>query len=161
MSKKVDGSPNWSLSSLQAPPALHICVTDLHTQPGVAERFLKDLASAADKLMKSPSNGSTGMVRETYPSVSRVSSPLTSYFSDVLGCNLWNVREDSRSFSCCFCRIQFFGRLLCNGSSTASDEGLAEARVYFRFAKLTVFIIVLWSLIRPIICLDITKLTFF
>jgi sphinganine-1-phosphate aldolase len=33
----------WSLNGLQRPPAVHICVTLRHTQPGVAERFLADL----------------------------------------------------------------------------------------------------------------------
>jgi sphinganine-1-phosphate aldolase len=39
----------WSLNALQRPPALHLCVTLRHTEPGVAERFLADLrASVAD-----------------------------------------------------------------------------------------------------------------
>lgn len=33
----------WMLNGLHLPPAVHLCVTLRHTQPGVAERFLKDL----------------------------------------------------------------------------------------------------------------------
>jgi glutamate/tyrosine decarboxylase-like PLP-dependent enzyme len=39
----------WSLNGLQRPPAVHLCVTLRHTQPGVTERFLADLrACVAD-----------------------------------------------------------------------------------------------------------------
>lgn len=34
---------NWNLNGLHHPPAIHICVTLPHTQPGVAERFITDL----------------------------------------------------------------------------------------------------------------------
>jgi glutamate/tyrosine decarboxylase-like PLP-dependent enzyme len=38
----------WRMNGLQAPRALHFCVTKPNTQPGVVERFLADLAEAAD-----------------------------------------------------------------------------------------------------------------
>ncbi len=37
---------HWSLNGLHHPPAVHLCVTLRHTQPGVAERFLSDLADS-------------------------------------------------------------------------------------------------------------------
>jgi sphinganine-1-phosphate aldolase len=37
---------NWGLNGLHLPPAVHICVTLRHTQPGVAERFIADLKEA-------------------------------------------------------------------------------------------------------------------
>ncbi|HXF68283.1 MAG TPA: aspartate aminotransferase family protein [Thermoflexus sp.] len=37
------GRRGWSLNALQHPPALHLAVTLRHTQPGVADRFLRDL----------------------------------------------------------------------------------------------------------------------
>jgi glutamate/tyrosine decarboxylase-like PLP-dependent enzyme len=40
------GKKNWGLNGLQRPPAVHICLTQRHTQPGVAERFLADLKEA-------------------------------------------------------------------------------------------------------------------
>jgi glutamate/tyrosine decarboxylase-like PLP-dependent enzyme len=33
----------WALNGLHHPPAVHLCVTLRHTQPGVADRFLADL----------------------------------------------------------------------------------------------------------------------
>jgi glutamate/tyrosine decarboxylase-like PLP-dependent enzyme len=36
----------WSLNGLHHPPAVHLCVTLPHTQAGVAERFLADLADS-------------------------------------------------------------------------------------------------------------------
>jgi len=37
---------NWGLNGLHSPPAVHLCVTLRHTQPGVAEQFLVDLKEA-------------------------------------------------------------------------------------------------------------------
>lgn len=36
----------WNLNALQKPPAVHLCVTLRHTQPGVARRFNEDLKAA-------------------------------------------------------------------------------------------------------------------
>ncbi|HEY3495866.1 MAG TPA: aminotransferase class V-fold PLP-dependent enzyme [Polyangiaceae bacterium] len=48
----------WSLNGLQRPPAVHLCVTLRHTQPGVADRFLADLkASVAEARGTSASSG--------------------------------------------------------------------------------------------------------
>jgi glutamate/tyrosine decarboxylase-like PLP-dependent enzyme len=48
----------WSLNGLQRPAAVHLCVTLRHTQPGVAERFLKDLrASVAEARGTSSASG--------------------------------------------------------------------------------------------------------
>jgi hypothetical protein len=44
----------WSLNGLHKPPALHICVTLRHTQPGVAERFLADLKEAVAHVAQHP-----------------------------------------------------------------------------------------------------------
>ena len=33
----------WSLNGLHKPSCVHICVTLRHTQPGLAERFIRDL----------------------------------------------------------------------------------------------------------------------
>ncbi|KAM3173588.1 hypothetical protein ACTXT7_012225 [Hymenolepis weldensis] len=61
MSRNSDGSPNWSLNALQYPPAVHFCVTDVHTQPGLAQRFLDDLRDAAERLIKEPKKEVAGM----------------------------------------------------------------------------------------------------
>ncbi|KAK4534414.1 hypothetical protein CDCA_CDCA01G0439 [Cyanidium caldarium] len=38
----------WSLNGLHRPPCVHLCVTLRHCEPGVAERFLRDLRAAVD-----------------------------------------------------------------------------------------------------------------
>ena len=44
----------WSLNGLQKPPCVHICITLRHAEPGVTERFLKDLRSATEHVRRSP-----------------------------------------------------------------------------------------------------------
>jgi sphinganine-1-phosphate aldolase len=44
----------WSLNGLHRPPAVHLCVTLRHTQPGVAERFINDLVSAVAYVRRRP-----------------------------------------------------------------------------------------------------------
>ncbi len=48
------GEKGWSLNGLHKPPCVHICVTLRHTQPGVAERFIADLAEAEAHVRKHP-----------------------------------------------------------------------------------------------------------
>jgi glutamate/tyrosine decarboxylase-like PLP-dependent enzyme len=38
----------WRLNGLQRPPAIHFCITRPNTQPGVMERFERDLAGAVE-----------------------------------------------------------------------------------------------------------------
>jgi glutamate/tyrosine decarboxylase-like PLP-dependent enzyme len=54
--KVLDGmtARRWSLNGLHKPPAVHICVTLRHTQPGVAERFIADLREAVEDVRKHP-----------------------------------------------------------------------------------------------------------
>jgi sphinganine-1-phosphate aldolase len=47
----------WSLNGLQRPPSVHLCVTLRHTEPGVAEQFVRDLAEAVDEVKKTPADG--------------------------------------------------------------------------------------------------------
>jgi len=44
----------WALIGLQKPPAVHLCVTLRHTQPGVAARFLSDLRASLDEVKATP-----------------------------------------------------------------------------------------------------------
>jgi glutamate/tyrosine decarboxylase-like PLP-dependent enzyme len=53
----VMGHHGWSLNGLQDPPSVHLCVTLRHTQPGVVERFLDDLARAVDTVRTDPHAG--------------------------------------------------------------------------------------------------------
>ncbi len=45
---------HWSLNGLHKPPAVHICVTLRHCQPGTAERFIDDLKSAVSHVQANP-----------------------------------------------------------------------------------------------------------
>lgn len=45
----------WSLNILQFPSSIHICVTDMHTQEGVATKFLADTTAHVLEILKEPS----------------------------------------------------------------------------------------------------------
>jgi sphinganine-1-phosphate aldolase len=53
----VLGHHGWSLNGLQDPASIHLCVTLRHTQPGVVERFLADLAAAVEEVGANPQAG--------------------------------------------------------------------------------------------------------
>jgi len=44
----------WRLNALQKPPGVHIAITVRHTQPGVAEQFLKDLHDSVEFVKANP-----------------------------------------------------------------------------------------------------------
>jgi sphinganine-1-phosphate aldolase len=44
----------WALNALQFPECVHLCVTRLHTQPGVAEKFVRDVREATEIILKDP-----------------------------------------------------------------------------------------------------------
>ncbi len=50
----------WSLNGLHHPPAVHIALTLRHTQPGVVDMFLEDLASAVAAAKASGAEPQTG-----------------------------------------------------------------------------------------------------
>ena len=50
----------WNLNGLHKPPAVHLCVTLRHTQPGVADRFVADLRAAVEHVKAHP-NETGGM----------------------------------------------------------------------------------------------------
>lgn len=73
----------WNLNGLHKPPAVHICVTLRHTEPGVADRFLHDLQDAVRHVRTRPPE-SEGMapvygMAATLPFRGMVSSLLKRY----------------------------------------------------------------------------------
>uniref|UniRef100_A0A3B4E1Q3 sphinganine-1-phosphate aldolase n=2 Tax=Pygocentrus nattereri TaxID=42514 RepID=A0A3B4E1Q3_PYGNA len=54
-------SKSWNLNTLQFPSSIHICVTMLHTKPGVAEHFINDVKEEVAIIMKNPQEKTTGM----------------------------------------------------------------------------------------------------
>uniref|UniRef100_A0AAQ5ZIZ4 sphinganine-1-phosphate aldolase n=1 Tax=Amphiprion ocellaris TaxID=80972 RepID=A0AAQ5ZIZ4_AMPOC len=54
-------SKGWNLNTLQYPSSIHICCTVLHTQPGVADHFIRDVKEQVAIIMKNPKEKTTGM----------------------------------------------------------------------------------------------------
>ncbi|XP_023677265.1 sphingosine-1-phosphate lyase 1 isoform X2 [Paramormyrops kingsleyae] len=54
-------SKGWNLNTLQFPSSIHICVTLLHTKPGVATQFIRDVKEQVAIIMKNPKEKTTGM----------------------------------------------------------------------------------------------------
>jgi sphinganine-1-phosphate aldolase len=44
----------WNLNVLQFPSGIHICVTHVHTQQGVADKFLNDVQNSVAEILKEP-----------------------------------------------------------------------------------------------------------
>uniref|UniRef100_A0A182T279 sphinganine-1-phosphate aldolase n=1 Tax=Anopheles maculatus TaxID=74869 RepID=A0A182T279_9DIPT len=44
----------WNLNSLQFPSGIHICVTYMHTEAGVADKFIQDVRTKVALIMKNP-----------------------------------------------------------------------------------------------------------
>lgn len=57
----------WNLNTLQFPCGVHLCVTYMHTQPGIADEFLQDVKSELEIILKNPDvpvEGKVGTVRK-------------------------------------------------------------------------------------------------
>jgi sphinganine-1-phosphate aldolase len=52
----------WCLNNLQYPSSIHICLTHCHTEPGVAERFVRDVRESVNILLLDPSAPVEGAV---------------------------------------------------------------------------------------------------
>lgn len=44
----------WNLNSLQFPSCVHLCVTNIHTEDGTTERFIKDVTEIAAEMIEQP-----------------------------------------------------------------------------------------------------------
>lgn len=78
----------WSLNGLHHPPAVHIAVTLRHTRPGVAERFLSDLADAVEDARAEGGEAKTGAapmygMAATFPSRAAVGEIITRYIDRI------------------------------------------------------------------------------
>lgn len=56
----------WNLNTLQFPFGIHICVTHVHTMPGVADRFLQDVEHALAEILKDPHSKVEGRVKQQH-----------------------------------------------------------------------------------------------
>lgn len=55
----------WNLNTLQFPCGIHLCVTYVHTQLGVADQFLNDVETELSTILKNPEAPVDGKVNIT------------------------------------------------------------------------------------------------
>lgn len=53
----------WNLNTLQFPCGIHICVTHVHTEAGVADQFIQDIKSELELILKTPDTPVEGKVK--------------------------------------------------------------------------------------------------
>jgi glutamate/tyrosine decarboxylase-like PLP-dependent enzyme len=70
----------WNLNGLHMPPAVHLCVTLRHAEPGVAERFVEDLRRAVEHVKAHPEE--KGTMAPVYGMAAGL--PLRGVISDLL-----------------------------------------------------------------------------
>ncbi|KAL4091802.1 hypothetical protein QTP88_026433 [Uroleucon formosanum] len=81
-------SRGWNLNTLQFPIGIHICITHLHTKPGVASLFIEDLRQELIEILKTPNVELTGKMAmygmsATLPDRTIVGD-ITRYFIDAM-----------------------------------------------------------------------------
>ena len=74
----------WSLNPLQFPSAVHICLTLMHTQSGVADSFLADVKTVVEECLQTPSSKGDGIgvvygMAQSLPDRSLVTEIASSY----------------------------------------------------------------------------------
>lgn len=84
----------WSLSPLQFPSSIHLCVTYLHTRDGVAKRFLDDMKDTVEEILKNPKAEAEGAaviygMAQSVPDRSMVSE-IASVFLE----SIYNLKTD-------------------------------------------------------------------
>jgi sphinganine-1-phosphate aldolase len=84
----------WSLNGLHRPPAVHIALTLRHTQPGVAERFLTDLAAVVTETREAGGEATTGAapmygMAATFPARGAVNELMLRYID-----RIYEVEDD-------------------------------------------------------------------
>lgn len=62
---EVLNSKGWNLNTLQFPCGIHICITHVHTAPGVADHFLQDVEYALTEILKDPHSEVEGKVKQS------------------------------------------------------------------------------------------------
>jgi len=81
-------SKGWNLNTLQFPIGIHLCITHLHTKPGVASLFVEDLRIELNEILKTPDVELTGKMAmygmsATLPDRTIVGD-ITRYFIDAM-----------------------------------------------------------------------------
>ncbi|CAG2102045.1 unnamed protein product [Medioppia subpectinata] len=78
----------WSLNPLQYPSAVHICLTLMHAQTGVADAFLADLKTVIQECLDSPTETGDGLgviygMAQTLPDRSLVTDIASHYIDGI------------------------------------------------------------------------------
>ncbi|KAK4322607.1 hypothetical protein Pmani_006638 [Petrolisthes manimaculis] len=84
----------WNLNSLQYPSSIHIAVTVLHTQPGVADKFIGDVKEITEEILKNPPKDAGGSAA-LYGVAQSI--PDRSLVNEMAWCYLDNVYTTSQS----------------------------------------------------------------
>lgn len=62
LSEALSEKGRWNLNTLQFPCGIHICVTHVHTNPGVADQFVEDVRLELETILKTPDTPVEGKV---------------------------------------------------------------------------------------------------
>ncbi|CAG2173834.1 unnamed protein product, partial [Oppiella nova] len=78
----------WSLNPLQFPSAVHICLTLMHAQTGVADAFLSDFKTVVNECLKTPTETGEGLgvvygMAQTLPDRSLVTDIASHYIDGI------------------------------------------------------------------------------
>ncbi|XP_026878408.2 sphingosine-1-phosphate lyase 1 [Electrophorus electricus] len=95
-------SKGWNLNTLQFPSSIHICVTMLHTMPGVAEQFIRDVKDEVAVIMKNPKEKTTGMgavygMAQTIPDRSMVTEVSCGFLDCLYSTDIFKVQKNHTS----------------------------------------------------------------
>ncbi|XP_076830746.1 sphingosine-1-phosphate lyase 1 isoform X2 [Brachyhypopomus gauderio] len=92
-------SKGWNLNTLQFPSSIHICVTMLHTTPGVAEHFIRDVKEEVAIIMRNPKEKTTGMgavygMAQSIPDRSMVSEVSCGFLDCLYSTDVYAVQKN-------------------------------------------------------------------
>ncbi|KAI4898036.1 hypothetical protein NFI96_019258, partial [Prochilodus magdalenae] len=95
-------SKGWNLNTLQFPSSIHICVTMLHTKPGVAECFISDVKEEVAIIMKDPKEKTTGMgaiygMAQSIPDRSMVTEVSCGFLDCLYSTEVFKVQNNHRT----------------------------------------------------------------
>ena len=89
----------WNLNTLQFPSGIHLCVTYIHTQPGVADQFLEDVETELSIIMKNPQTPVEGKLAIYGMSQSIPDRSIVSDFTRCFIDSMYYTPEDEKAIS--------------------------------------------------------------
>ncbi|XP_076677403.1 sphingosine-1-phosphate lyase [Andrena cerasifolii] len=89
----------WNLNTLQFPSGIHLCVTYIHTQPGVADQFLEDVETELNIIMNNPQTPVEGKLAIYGMSQSIPDRSIVSDFTKCFIDSMYYTPEDEKAIS--------------------------------------------------------------